>query len=185
MVLTKAIGTGIIMTAAKWSPEHAKVQGYDEAVASMTTLNADAARLAVGHRASAATDVTGFGLLGHLHGLATASRVAVRVNAGAVPVIPGTLALLDAGSVPGGTRRNASQSEHYCTVPLGRGGERARTLLADAQTSGGLLITLPSERASDLVHELRRCGLPAGIIGSVVPPGPEGPGFITVEGALP
>jgi selenide,water dikinase len=167
LVLTKAIGTGIVMTAAKRSEVGDLILGFDEAVASMTTLNADAARLALEHGATAATDVTGFGLLGHLHGMASASRVASRIVAGAVPLLPGVMALFDAGAVPGGTERNAVQSEAYASASDGVMSRRTRLLLADAQTSGGLLVALPADRADGLVVALRGIGAPAARIGLV------------------
>src|SRR5690349_335686 len=112
LVLTKALGTGLVATAVKRSDPSALEPGgplapsYAAAIASMTTLNADAARVAVAASASAATDVTGFGLLGHLHKLALASGVEARVRVDAVPRLPGVEALLAAGQVPGGTGRN-------------------------------------------------------------------------------
>lgn len=187
LVLSKAIGTGIVMTAAKRAEPGQEVPGFAEAVESMTTLNAAAARLAVAHGATAATDVTGFGLLGHLHGLASASGVEAWITAQAVPIIPGVVKLLDAGLVPGGTQRNAEQSEGYTTGPVDADGradaldDRTRLLLADAQTSGGLLIAIPGDRADALLHDLRTEGLPAERIGDIA----EGvPGSLRVEGSI-
>lgn len=181
LVITKAIGTGIVMTAAKRSDEGSHVPGFDAAVASMTTLNAEAARLSLAHGATAATDVTGFGLLGHLHGLASASRVSARIDASSVPLLPEVTGLLDAGYVPGGTERNAHQSEAYASGAAGDLDPRTRLLLADAQTSGGLLIALPEARAGALVAALRAIALPAARIGSVE----RGPsGVVLVEGAV-
>lgn len=181
LVLTKAIGTGIVMTAAKRSEVGDVVPGFDEAVVSMLTLNADAARLAIEHGATAATDVTGFGLLGHLHGMASASGVATRIVAGDVPFLPGVFELFDAGAVPGGSERNAVQSEVYASAMVGTMSRRTRILLADAQTSGGLLIALPADRAGALVAALRGLGAPAARVGLVE----EGEaGTIVVEGEV-
>ena len=110
----------------------------------MSTLNADASARARAARAHAVTDVTGFGLLGHLHELAAASGVAAEVHAGAVPAIAGALALLeDADAVSGGSRRNREWAESFATydadVP-----EAQRRLVCDAMTSGGLLVALPA-----------------------------------------
>lgn len=181
LVLTKAIGTGIVMTAAKRSDVGAHVPGFDAAVVSMTTLNAEGARLGLAHGATAATDVTGFGLLGHVHGLASASRVSARIDAAAVPVLPEVMGLLDAGYVPGGTERNVQQSEAYAWGPTGDLDLRTRLLLADAQTSGGLLVALPEGRAGALVRDLRAIGLPAARIGSIES---GAAGVVIVEGVV-
>jgi selenide, water dikinase len=171
LVLTKALGTGIVTTALKRSEPDASegagplARAYRAAVASMTRLNADAARVALRWSASVATDVTGFGLLGHLHRLAVASGVACRVDPEAVPVLPEVGTLLDAGFVPGGTRRNVEQSARYVR---GRVSERQLTLLCDAQTSGGLLFGVDGAAAASAVDELRRGGHDAAIVGEVL-----------------
>lgn len=170
LVLTKALGTGIVTTALKRSaPLSATSQGpladaYTAAVASMTRLNRDAAQVALSVGASAATDVTGFGLLGHLHRLAAASGVAAVVSASSVPLLPNVGELLDAGFVPGGTRRNAEQAARFLDGPLE---DRSRLLLADAQTSGGLLFSCAPAAAVQAVDELRSRGHAAAVIGSV------------------
>jgi len=182
VVLTKAIGTGIVMTAVKRSDGPAdQVPGYGSAVASMTHLNAEAARSAIAHGAHAATDVTGFGLLGHLHRLADASGVAARIDASMVATLPGVLELVAAGFVPGGTERNAEQAARFLATDAAR---EDLIVLCDAQTSGGLLVTLPDEHAEDLVasllstgHIARRIGtIEAGEAGSVHVDGRVGPG---------
>jgi selenide, water dikinase len=176
LVLTKAIGTGIVTTAHKRSApledddEGVLATAYRAAVGSMTRTNAEAARLARAHGVTAATDVTGFGLLGHLHRLADASGVAARVDATAVPLLAGVEALLDAGHVPGGSRRNAEQAARYLTGP---GDERTRLLLADAQTSGGLLLSCPPAAVDGLLRGLRDTGHDAAAIGAIEP-GPAG-----------
>ena len=164
LVLTKAIGTGVISTAIKAGVAREDVVAA--AVASMTALNRDAAEAMVRHGAHAATDVTGFGLLGHLREMAAASGAEAVVRASAVPVLPGARELAAGDHVPGGTRRN-----QYDLAPHVRWGDAdpvTRLLLADAQTSGGLLIALPRREAEALVEELRAgtaagaAGLPAG-----------------------
>jgi selenide,water dikinase len=137
--LTKPVGGGLATTALKRGL--ASEQLIQETVSVMTTLNRDAALAAVEAGASAMTDVTGFGLLGHLHELALASGVSVEIEAAAVPAIPGSVELLslDEPPIAGGTRRNREWIEEFVsweasvTEPL-------RWLLCDAMTSGGLLI---------------------------------------------
>jgi selenide, water dikinase len=140
----------------------------------MTTLNAGAARamLAVGG-VHAATDITGFGLLGHLHTLLEASGVAAELRAAAVPLLPRARELAERGAVPGGTTRNAESVADSTTFADGVDAP-LRVLLADAQTSGGLLIAVAAERAAGLVAALEREGTPArAVIGRVVA-GPAG-----------
>jgi len=184
VVLTKPIGTGVVTTALKRSAPLTAVPGpgddtgheashdhgdllsiaYRVAVAEMTRLNRDAARIAAEHHATAATDVTGFGLLGHLHRLATASGIAATVDAAQVPLLPHVGALLDAGFVPGGSQRNAEQAARYLVGDLPS--DRTRLLLADAQTSGGLLFTVDVDRAAAAVAALTDLGHAAARIGT-------------------
>jgi selenide,water dikinase len=164
LVLTKPIGLGVISTAVK--RDQAPPALVDEAIRVMTTLNASArdAALDIGDAVHAATDVTGFGLLGHLRELALASGVAADVDASAVPVIDGVRELLDAGMVAGGTQRNhAFVSESVDWDGLA---ENEQLLLADAQTSGGLLIAVAHDAAADLVRALEaRHTLAAAVVG--------------------
>lgn len=137
--LTKPIGLGVLNNRHKLTGEC-----FPEAIATMTALNRDASRAALAAGVRAATDVTGFGLLGHLYKMARASHVTAVVNAAAVPVIAGARESLAAGFVPGGTRRNLE----WVTPWLDAGVANAELLLlADAQTSGGLLVAgeLPGE----------------------------------------
>jgi selenide, water dikinase len=160
LVLTKPLGTGVIATAVK--SEQAPPEVVAAAVASMTTLNRAAAEAMIRHGVHACTDVTGFGLLGHLRELAFASGLSARIDAGAVPLLPGAADLVTAGHIPGGTRRNARDLADAVEwdAPDADDGT-TRWLLLDAQTSGGLLIALPPERAADLVAELRAGSAPA------------------------
>jgi selenide,water dikinase len=165
LVLTKPIGTGVIATAIKAGV--AREDAIMNALASMTTLNRNAAAAMREAGARAATDVTGFGLLGHLHIMLRESGVAARVHASSVPFLPGAIELAQDGHVPGGTRRNVADREGDVTFerPLP---EAVRTLLFDAQTSGGLLIAVPPGQAQRLVHALGRLRAPASaIIGEV------------------
>jgi len=148
LVLTKPVGAGAITTARKRGAAGAEAE--EAAIVVMSTLNAEASARARAARAHAVTDVTGFGLLGHLHELAAASGVAAEVHAAAVPSIADALALLeDADAVSGGSRRNREWAESFATydadVP-----EAQRRLVCDAMTSGGLLVALPPERAEAL-----------------------------------
>ena len=170
LVLTKPVGTGVIATAIKKGTAPEDV--VKAAVACMTTLNAPAAEAAAAAGARAATDVTGFGLLGHLHRMLLASGCAAELDAASVPLLPGAAALAEAGNIPGGTRRNLDWLSG--AVDFGAAGELTRLLLSDAQTSGGLLIAVAEARAGDLVRDLQKRGTPAAaVIGRVVA-GPAG-----------
>jgi selenide,water dikinase len=143
LVLTKPLGAGAVATAAKRGT--ATDASIAEAIAVMTTLNADSAEQARAAGAHALTDVTGFGLLGHAHELAEASGLAVEIDASAVPAIDGALDLLiDEGAVSGGARRNAEWAAGFASfdeaVP-----DAQRRLVTDPMTSGGLLAAVPGE----------------------------------------
>jgi selenide,water dikinase len=168
LVLTKPLGSGAVSTAIKRGVPGAPI---DRAIEVMTTLNRDAAAAARAAGAHAMTDVTGFGLLGHLHELALASGLAAELDAGAVPAIEGVIELLsdpDDASIAGGTRRNRSYAEEFAsfahTVP-----EPLRWLASDAMTSGGLLVALAPERAGSV---------PGAVIGRLVD---GAPGAIAVR----
>lgn len=169
LVLTKAIGTGVITTALK--REGADASWVADSVASMTRLNAAASTVAQDAGVRAATDVTGFGLLGHLHRMARASKVAARIDAAAVPLLPGAREAVAAGFVPGGTRGNTDYLSDVVHVAADVPADLA-VLLHDAQTSGGLLLGLPRQAdAASVVGALRAQGLPAARIGEVTGPG--------------
>jgi selenide, water dikinase len=142
--LTKPVGGGLATTALKRGLASEGL--VDEVVAVMTQLNRDAAAAAAAAGASAMTDVTGFGLLGHLHELALASGVSVEVDAAAVPAIAGVMELLDLDEPPiaGGTRRNREWVEDFVDWDGGVA-EPLRWLLCDAMTSGGLLVAAGTE----------------------------------------
>ena len=142
------------------------------AVESMAKLNRGAAAAAMEVRAHAATDVTGYGLTGHLGVMARASGVAARIDAGRVPFLDGVEGLAEAGFVPGGTRRNRADGSDGVTVE-GDVPETLQVLLADAQTSGGLLISCPHGRTGELVEALGVEGEAAWVVGQVQP-GPAG-----------
>ncbi|WP_108664420.1 selenide, water dikinase SelD [Euzebya rosea] len=164
LVLTKALGTGVITTAVKHGQP--APGALEAAVASMCTLNADAATAARDADASACTDVTGFGLLGHLRKMLDASGVAATVWADRAPALPGAVEGIAAGMVSGGTRRNHEWVEERLVVDDGVTGD-AVMLLADAQTSGGLLFGATPERADEAVRWLVERGHPAAVVGVV------------------
>jgi selenide,water dikinase len=146
LFLTKPIGGGLITTAAKRGIATAEL--VERAIAVMTELNAEAATAALAAGATAATDVTGFGLLGHLHELCAASGVAAEITAAAVPAIDGALELAAGGeALAGGSRRNLEDVAGYTTFDNPVPAER-RVLLADAMTSGGLLVAVPEDGAA-------------------------------------
>jgi selenide,water dikinase len=132
LTLTKPLGVGVLNNRHKRTGEV-----FEEAVATMASLNRDAARAAVKAGVSCATDVTGFGLLGHLYKLARASGVTAVIDAGAVPYLDGTRDSLAAGYLPGGSRRNLEWVRPHLEADVA---EEEQLLLADAQTSGGLLL---------------------------------------------
>ncbi len=163
LVLTKALGTGVIATAIK--AEAASETATTAAVTSMTALNREAAGAMKRVGVRAATDVTGYGLLGHLSNLLLQSGVAAEVVAKDVPVLPEVSELIAAGHVPGGTRRNLEDLGDR--IAFGDQDETTRLILADAQTSGGLLISVPKEHADELMELLEAAGPVAAIIGRV------------------
>jgi selenide,water dikinase len=147
LVLTKPVGAGAITTARKRGLD----APLEDAVRTMTTLNRDGSAAARGAGAQAMTDVTGFGLLGHLHELAVASSCGAEVQAETVPAIPPALELLEDPdtAVAGGTRRNRAYAEQFASF-AGDVPEAQRWLVCDAMTSGGLLVALPPDRADSV-----------------------------------
>ncbi len=147
LVLTKALGTGVVANALR--ADAAPDGVLAAAVASMTTLNRDGARaLRAAGEPHAVTDVTGFGLVGHLHELADASGLTARLHLADLPILPGVLDLARAGHVPGGSRRNREAADAYATFAPGHDSLLA-AIACDAQTSGGLLAAV----AADAVPE--------------------------------
>ena len=167
LVLTKPLGTGILSTALK--RDLIADRELAGPVRVMVTLNAGAARAMaeLGPGVHAATDVTGFGLLGHLRNVLVASGVAARIVADRVPLFAGVKQLIPQGAVPGGTTRNQEAAARFTTYDA-RLTEADRVWLSDAQTSGGLLIAVAPERAGALVAALEREATPAAaVIGEV------------------
>jgi selenide, water dikinase len=178
LVLTKPLGTGILATALK--RDALLETGMTEAVRSMITLNDGAARAALRVGVSAATDVTGFGLLGHLTNILDASKVAAEIAFDSVPVLPHTRNLASRGVIPGGTQRNLAAADRVewasdLTVT-------DRYLCVDAQTSGGLLLVVPPEHETALLAALIEEETPAAaVIGRIVA---GSPGTIRVSRQL-
>lgn len=161
VLLTKPIGTGVIATAAKQGMLDDRTLAA--AIESMRALNADASRAALELGARCATDVTGFGLLGHASHIARASGVSLALRAEDVPLLPGARDAWRAGARTGGAERNASWLADR--VEWGASTDEQRAMLIDPQTSGGLLVTLPAERVADYLSRIPR----AVEIGEVVP----------------
>jgi selenide, water dikinase len=170
LVLTKAIGTGIIATAIKAGTVGEVV--VEAATRSMATLNRGAAEAMREVGIRAATDVTGFGLLGHLRQMLRASGVAARVEVATVPLLPGAVELAGRARFPGGTLRNLADVREDVSFPEDLP-ETRRALLADAQTSGGLLMAVPEEVLPELLDRLAGRSPVAAVIGQVEegPPG--------------
>jgi selenide,water dikinase len=177
LVLTKPLGTGIVATAIKGG--EATDEQVRLAVALMATLNRGASEAMVEVGVSAATDVTGFGLLGHLHIALAASRAAAMLDAAAVPLLPGTLALAERGVVPSGSRSNHEFVSPH--VEWGSLTEAEQMVLADAQTSGGMLIAVGEDHAGALAEALEARGVTGFEIGSIHT---GAPGRIGIEGRL-
>ena len=151
LVLTKAIGSGVITTAAKAGTAPDDV--VQNAVDSMSTLNVGAAKSMLEINVNSATDVTGFGLLGHLSQMMKASGVSAILDRSAVPMLPGAVELAETGNISAGTNRNMESLEDSVSLEPGVS-EIDLTLMADAQTSGGMLISVPENRADDLIKSL-------------------------------
>jgi selenide,water dikinase len=183
LILTKALGTGVISTAIKRGL--AKPGWTDAATESMTTLNNAAAKVVVGNLGSvlpgrpdldkthrplathAMTDITGFGLIGHAREMALGSDVSLLIHAGAVPLLEGALECVRAGFIPAGLKNNREFAE--CVVEYARGvSEDVRTLLFDPQTAGGLLISVAADDADELLAKLHARKVPAMLMGEVV-----------------
>jgi len=169
LVLTKPLGTGIIATAIKRGMAGEQSKGL--ATRTMASLNEAAALAMQGLEVHACTDITGFGLLGHLKEMAAASGVNVELDASRIPILPDTEALVLAGAIPGGTRSNREHTAGATTWPDDLP-ETTRWILCDAQTSGGLLLSLPEEEADTYLNTLQEAhGIRAALIGRVSGPG--------------
>lgn len=161
IVLTKPLGVGVVTTAIK--RDVAPAEAAEAAVASMTRLNDQAAQMAVAAGATGCTDVTGFGLLGHLGRMAVESAVVVDVDFDAVPFLPGAVELAADGVMPGGSARNLEWGVDL--LDAGSHDEVHRLLIADAQTSGGLVFGVDPAHTDEVLRKLRATGHTAALIG--------------------
>ncbi len=164
LILTKRLGTGIIATALKKGA--ASDVSVRAAVESMSALNRSASEAALRHEVHAATDVTGFGLLGHAHEMAAASKVSLRIDSAQAEALPGALEYAALGFLPGGLKRNA-EFVSGCVEFAASASEAVRNLLLDPQTSGGLLLSVEAKDAPSLLRSLSERNVPAREIGSV------------------
>ena len=156
IILTKPLGTGILATAMKAGL--ASDDAQRRAIETMGTLNRRAAEIMAAYPVHACTDVTGFGLLGHLLEMATASKMAMVIAAADVPLLPEVLESVQMGLMPGGSFSNRDFCAHRIR-PSEAVDPMLLDILADAQTSGGLLIALPRGEASGLVYDLKTGGV--------------------------
>jgi selenide, water dikinase len=190
LILTKALGTGVISTAIK--KEKAQPAWIDAAIASMTTLNKTAAEIVTTNNVGTAalesppraqssrpakqssaapvhalTDITGFGLIGHAREMALASEVSLRLHAGKIPLLPGALECVRAGYIPGGLKNNREFAE--CVVDYENGiSDDVKAILFDPQTAGGLLVAAAPETSDELIESLEHSGIKAVQIGEAV-----------------
>ena len=166
LILTKALGTGVISTAIKKG--EAEPGWIDAAVRSMTTLNRKAADFIRENEISvnAMTDITGFGLIGHAREMAMASDVSIRFYASRIPLLPGALECVRAGHIPGGLKNNRDFAECIVRCDDGVPGD-VETLLYDPQTAGGLLMSVTSH-GNQWAHQFNAAGIPAVEIGEVL-----------------
>lgn len=182
LVLTKPLGTGVIGQAIKKGV--ASPAATAAAIAAMTTLNQGAARIGHAHGVTSATDITGFGLLGHLRNLVRGSQVGARIELARLPILPDALGHLRDQLCPGGSKANRAfvadlvrWSDGAPLTAEPAPGDAERELLAslacDAQTSGGLLLCVPAERAEACTAALRSEGLTAAAIGELCPLSPR------------
>jgi selenide,water dikinase len=168
LILTKPLGLGIITTAAKNDQDSLAAIG--DAIRVMTTLNRAAAEVLVRLEVHALTDVTGFGLLGHLRNMTSASGVEAEVWLDRVPVLPAAREYVKAGIAPGGTRANAAFLADW--VDFTDLASDEKLIVCDAQTSGGLLAAVPESTANQVVSQLKAAGtLAADVVGRIVKPG--------------
>ena len=168
LILTKPLGTGIISTAIKKDKVHTSI--IDEAVQAMSHLNRGAAEAMNTVGVSACTDITGFGLLGHLLEMCKASKVSAVIKFSKLPLIQGVFELAQKGFIPGGTKNNLDfvyPDVNFSEIIL----KEEQFLLADAQTSGGLLISVPRDKAEALQGLLQENNcLASSIIGEIYNP---------------
>jgi len=166
IILTKPIGTGIISTGIK--RKIADERSIEEAVNTMTSLNDKASKAMAECEASACTDITGFGLLGHMLEVAEASNITMEIELSLVPILQGAFDLAGKGAVPAGAKNNLKFVDNK--VQWQKNVDNVyREILADPQTAGGLLITIDNKRADELINLLKQYGVDGCIIGRTIP----------------
>jgi selenide,water dikinase len=171
LVLTKPLGIGIIATAIKKGKANKSL--IDAAVEVMVTLNKSAADIMNSLEVHAATDITGYGLLGHLFEICKGSNVSSEIQFSEIPYINGTLELAEKGIIPKGSKQNFNTSKKYTNFSETIS-EIGKFILSDAQTSGGLLISLPENQANEYLNRFRNeTGMEAAIIGKIVKKGKD------------
>lgn len=175
LILTKPIGVGILTTGIK--RDLLQPEEIDRVTEVMATLNKLAAEVFMnGYTVNACTDITGFGLLGHVKEMASGSGVGIEIDNKRVPVLPRTLELAQQGVVPGGTKANHKWISDC--IDYGHLSESEQFILCDAVTSGGLLVSIPSDEAEACLQAMHEAGVQdAAIIGRVVE---NRPGFIRI-----
>lgn len=178
LILTKKIGTGVISTGVKAG--RCSAATVEEFTASMAALNKKASEIMLEVGVSTATDITGFGLTGHLNEVLTASKCKAKLHASRIPFFSDALRLAEQDIIPGGTRGNMKTYAPYVQWASGIPGF-VQALMNDAQTSGGLLIFVPRERREALVDGLQREGILAAHIGDILDAGIESDRRIIVE----
>jgi selenide,water dikinase len=171
LVLTKPLGIGIIATAIKKGKANKSL--IDAAVEVMVTLNKSAADIMNSLEVHAATDITGYGLLGHLFEICKGSNVSSEIQFSEIPYINGTSELAEKGIIPKGSKQNFNTSKKYTNFSETIS-EIGKFILSDAQTSGGLLISLPENQANEYLNRFRNeTGMEAAIIGKIVKKGKD------------
>lgn len=166
LYLTKPLGTGLITTGIKRNAVGAELASI--VTAQMAQLNKKASELMLRFGAHAATDVTGYGLLGHALEIARASRVTIRIFSKQLPLMPEALKLAEAGMIPAGSKANREYVQSYAAIPE-TVDENLVLVMFDAQTSGGLLIAIPEERAELFEQESKKQNIFAQLVGRVEP----------------
>jgi selenide,water dikinase len=166
LFLTKRLGTGLITTGIKRNKASAELT--DVVIKQMAELNRTACELMLQYDVHAATDITGYGLLGHAYEMATASNVTLRLFADKLPLLPEALEMAEAGMIPGGANDNREFLEGKAVVD-DRVDRRINIVAFDPQTSGGLFIAIPESQATEFENELKKHGLPHQPIGKAEP----------------
>ena len=169
LILTKPLGTGIITTGIKAEVVDAKTA--EKVTRLMATLNRRASEVMMEIGASACTDVTGFGLVGHLYEIVAASGVAARIHASRAPVMDEVWRLIEEECVPGGSAENRKYADSFATWHEDVE-EPMRLALCDAQTSGGLLIATPTEKADRMLSALHEAGVGEAVVVGHIEEGP-------------